>query len=113
MSHSSGGYFTCAYEYHATYTDAKGVSHVDPTHKSRLYSSTKRNTHEGLSQWYENIFKPAARRHVEEVFLNKLNDLNTKGRTYDEFDENNLRKVGNPEWHKSEPEGREITKELL
>lgn len=109
MSHSSGGYFTCTYEYHAPYTDTKGVSHVDKSHKSRLYSSTKKHTHEGLRRWYDDTFRPAAKRHVEEVFLNKINNGNTKGLTYAPFDENNLCMVGKPEWIENEPNGREIS----
>lgn len=109
MSHGSGGYFTHKYEYHAPYTDEKGNSHVDTSHKSRLYSSTKRNNHDALDQWVKDTFKPAAKRHVEQVFLNKINDGNTKGLKYAKFDENNLRMVGKPEWSKTEPDGRDIS----
>ncbi|PLB50089.1 hypothetical protein P170DRAFT_135734 [Aspergillus steynii IBT 23096] len=109
MSHPSGGYFTCTYEYHAPYTDAQGVSHVDKLHKSRLYSRTKKYTHDGLRWWYNDTFRPAVKRHVEEVFLRKINDGNTKGLKYSPFDENNLRIVGNPEWSANKPDGREIS----
>lgn len=92
MSHKSGGYFYCRYTYECPYTDAHGNRHIDDHYDSALYSYAAKQDHKAQSEWYSEMFLPAAEADIQKNFYRDAN-RNKKGLKYDQFNSSYIKRL--------------------
>lgn len=92
MSHESSGYFYYRYGYHCPYTESNGERKVETGFQSAIYTKVPKQDHKLQAQWRKYVVMPAVQVQIEQRYLPSL-DLNRQGRTYDRYNETNVKEI--------------------
>jgi hypothetical protein len=106
MSHGGPGYYYLSYNYRVpysydketTYTDSNGktqkkivrVTATDSTYYSAVYSSTQKQSHQGQTDWRNNVAMPAIKKDMEKNFDAYRNK---QGRKYEPYSEQYVKTI--------------------